>query len=219
MRNKSKTAKRLTGSIILIVVLALCLCLTTLAIVYDAMVSVENNIFTTGRVEINLNDGKAVYPEEMPLQVEPGATDQNEFFLKSEGTVSAYYRLYFSFNFDTENGELTQKGLAEKKLAENLDVKICKKGEKTPLYESKMIDFVKENAKAAEDVLDGDETQWFDIFVTLPESCKDDTMALTLTFNIHADAVQTKNNDGKSFQNNVASDGTIDNEGDTAANG
>ena len=113
MRNKSKTAKRLTGSIILIVVLALCLCLTTLAIVYDAMVSVENNIFTTGRVEINLNDGKAVYPEEMPLQVEPGATDQNEFFLKSEGTVSAYYRLYFSFNFDTENGELTQKGLAD----------------------------------------------------------------------------------------------------------
>ena len=153
--SNNTTAKKLTGSIGLIVLLALCLCLTTLAIVYDAMISVGNNIFTTGRVEINLNDGEAVYPEEMPLQVEPGQTEQNKFFLKSEGTVSAYYRLYFSFNFETENGELTPKGLAEKKLAENLDVKICKQGETQPLYEGKMISVVKENAKAADDVLEG----------------------------------------------------------------
>lgn len=199
MRNKSKTAKKLTGSIGLIVLLALCLCLTTLAIVYVAMISVDNNIFTTGRVAINLNDEKAIYPEENPLQIEPGATDQNEFFLKSEGTVSAYYRLYFSFKFDTENGELTPKGLAEKKLAENLDVKIYKRGETQPLYEGKMISFVKENAKAADDVLEGGETKWFDIYVTLPESSKNDAMALTLSFDICADAVQAENNDGRLF--------------------
>ena len=197
--SNNTTAKKLTGSIVLIVLRALCLCLTTLAIVYDAMISVENNIFTTGKVEINLNDGKPVYPDEMPLQIEPGATDQNEFFLKSEGTVSAYYRLYFSFKFDMENGELTPKGLEEKKLAENLYVKIYKRGETQPLYEGQMISFVKENAKAADDVLEGGEEQWFDIYVTLPESSKNDVMESILSFDICADAVQTKNNDERAF--------------------
>lgn len=56
-----KTAKRLTGGIIAIVALAVCLCITTFALVY-ASVSVENNLFHTGKVKINLNDGKPVSP-------------------------------------------------------------------------------------------------------------------------------------------------------------
>ena len=39
-----KTAKKLTGGIVAIVILALCLCITTFALVY-ASVSVNNNIF------------------------------------------------------------------------------------------------------------------------------------------------------------------------------
>lgn len=59
--SETKTAKRLTGGIIAIIILAVCLCITTFALVY-ASVSVENNLFHTGEVKINLNDGnKTLY--------------------------------------------------------------------------------------------------------------------------------------------------------------
>ena len=59
MNDNSKTAKKLTGSIIAVIVLAICLCITTFALVW-ATVSVDNNLFHTGTVKINLNDGKPV---------------------------------------------------------------------------------------------------------------------------------------------------------------
>ena len=46
----SGTAKRLTGGIAAVVILAVCLTVTTFALVYAA-VSVENNIFRTGQVK------------------------------------------------------------------------------------------------------------------------------------------------------------------------
>ena len=46
---ETKTAKKLTGGIVAIVLLALCLCLTTAALVY-ASVSVDDNLFQTGTV-------------------------------------------------------------------------------------------------------------------------------------------------------------------------
>ena len=67
-----KTAKKLTGGIVAIVILALCLCITTFALVY-ASVSVNNNIFHTGEVKINLNNGKPVIQEHEFL-FEPGMT-------------------------------------------------------------------------------------------------------------------------------------------------
>ena len=62
MNDNSKTAKKLTGSIIAAIVLAICLCITTFALVW-ATVSVDNNLFHTGTVKINLNDGKSVIEE------------------------------------------------------------------------------------------------------------------------------------------------------------
>lgn len=70
--SETKTAKRLTGGIIAIIILAVCLCITTFALVY-ASVSVENNLFHTGGVKINLNDGKPVIREHEFL-FEPGMT-------------------------------------------------------------------------------------------------------------------------------------------------
>lgn len=62
MREPNKTAKKLTGSVITIILLAACLCITTFALVYST-VAVENNLFQTGAVKINLNDGQPVIEE------------------------------------------------------------------------------------------------------------------------------------------------------------
>ena len=53
---ENKTAKRLTGGIVAIIVLAICLCFTTFALVYSS-VSAEKYLFGTGELKINLNDG------------------------------------------------------------------------------------------------------------------------------------------------------------------
>ena len=90
--SETKTAKRLTGGIIAIIILAVCLCITTFALVY-ASVSVENNLFHTGGVKINLNDGKPVIREHEFL-FEPGMTVVKDFFIENDSTWDVYYRLY-----------------------------------------------------------------------------------------------------------------------------
>ena len=56
---KPKTAKKLTASIAAVIVLAVCLCVTTFALVYST-VAVDNNLFQTGVIKINLNGGRPV---------------------------------------------------------------------------------------------------------------------------------------------------------------
>lgn len=62
MSERKKTDKKLAASVLTIVVLAVCLCVTTFALVYST-VTVENNLFQTGTVKINLNDGRPVIEE------------------------------------------------------------------------------------------------------------------------------------------------------------
>lgn len=51
MVQPNKTAQKLTSSIVIIAFLAVCLCITTFALIYS-MVSVDNNLFETGVVKI-----------------------------------------------------------------------------------------------------------------------------------------------------------------------
>ena len=67
-----KTRSRLTGGIIAVIVLAVCLVVTTVALAYS-IASVRDNTFATGGVRINLNDGEPVIrPDEFLF--EPGMT-------------------------------------------------------------------------------------------------------------------------------------------------
>lgn len=79
--SEAKTEKKLTGGIVAIVILALCLTITTFALVY-ATVSVDNNLFHTGEVKINLNDGNPVIYEHEFL-FEPGMTVKRSSSLKT----------------------------------------------------------------------------------------------------------------------------------------
>ncbi len=78
MNSNKKTGRKLTASIITVVLLAVCLCVTTFALIYSA-VNVDDNLFQTGRIKINLNDGKPVITENDYL-FEPGMTVRKEVF-------------------------------------------------------------------------------------------------------------------------------------------
>ncbi len=178
---ETKTVKKLTGGIITIIALAVCLCITTFALVY-ASVSMENNLFHTGKVKINLNDGKPVIREHEFL-FEPGMTVEKNFFIENDSTWDVYYRLYL----DNVSGGL----------AEVLTVTV-KDGTKT-LYSGTANELTRQNVVAADDTLKIGQRRNLTVVFHYPETAGNDTQSLDLTFTLCAEATQTKNNPNKLF--------------------
>ena len=176
MKRSSKTKKRLKGSIVAVIVLAICLCITTYAIVW-ASVSVNENVFQTGKVQINLNGGEPVIKEREFL-FEPGMTVQKEFFIENKSTCDVYYKLYFT---NAEGG-----------LADILEITIAD-GDKT-LYRGTAAELNHTAVSAAVNSLGLNERRDLMISFHYPENADNSGQARTLTFNLCADAVQTKNN-------------------------
>lgn len=178
---ESRTSKRLTGSIAVIIILAICLSISSYAL-FLSVVSVENNLFHTGNVEINLNDGKPVINEHEFL-FEPGMTVKKDFFIENNSSSSVYYRLYFD---DAEGG-----------LLDVLSVTV-KDGDKT-LYSGTLSELSKDYTLAADDVLEIKERKTLSVWFYFPEKSGNDTQGLDLSFTMCAEATQTKNNPNRLF--------------------
>ena len=179
--SESKTAKRLTGGIVAIVVLAICLTLTTLALVYST-VTVENNLFHTGEMELNLNDGKPVIQEHEFL-FEPGMTVQKMFFIENDSTWDVYYRLYL---------ENVSGGLADVLTVTILD------GDRV-LYTGTAAQLTERQAIAAGDILRLRQRKELTAVFHFPEDKGNEAQNLELTFTLCAEATQTKNNPNRLF--------------------
>ena len=179
--SRPKTAKKLTASIATVIILAVCLCITTFALAYS-MVAVDNNLFQTGEIKVNLNDGKPVIEEDEFL-FEPGMTVEKDFFLENQGTWDVYYKLYLD---NVEGG-----------LADVLDVSI-RNGD-TVLYSGKATDLQKEQTTAANDILKLNERRELTITFHYPEEAGNSGQTQYLSFDLKADAIQTKNNPQQLF--------------------
>ncbi len=182
MREQNKTAKKLTSSVAAVIVLAICLCITTFALVYST-VAVNNNLFQTGKIKIDLNGGQPVITEHEYL-FEPGMTVEKPFYIENLGTWDVYYKLYF----DNIEGSL----------ADVLDVEI-RDGD-TVLFDGKIADLTKEKVGAAEDILKLNERRDLTISFHYPEKAGNSGQAQYLSFDLKADAVQTKNNPNRLFE-------------------
>lgn len=176
-----KTAGKLTDSLITIFLLALCLCITTAALVYTS-ISVENNRFKTGQVQINLNDGLPVIREQ-EFRFEPGMTVVKEFFIENDSTWDVYYRLYP----DQASGVL----------ADVLNITV-KDGE-TVLYTGLMSGWTRQSSVAAENVLKVGQRRYLTAEFYYPEKSGNDTQDADLSFVLFAEATQAKNNPGRQF--------------------
>ena len=174
--NKSKTGRQLTWGIGIIVILSFCLCITTAALV-SATVSLNNNIFSTGRIDINLNDGKPVI-REYEFLFEPGMTVQKNFFVKNDSTWSVYYKLYFA---DVEGG-----------LSDILQVTV--RDEEKVLYQGTAAELTRARVKPVDNILPVGEKRDLTIEFHYPEEADNAGQDDTLSFVFCADAVQTKNN-------------------------
>lgn len=173
--------KKMIGSIIAIIVLAILLTVTTFALVY-ATISVEENIFRTGLVKINLNDGDPIIRED-EFVFEPGVTVQKQFFIENLSTWDVYYKLYF--------------GNVSGNLADVVQVTI-KDGEST-LYSGLMTELSREKTASVDSALSVMEKKTLTVVFHFPENAGNTMQAQMLRFDMCADAVQTKNNPDKRF--------------------
>ena len=180
-QENSNISKKLNASIAAVVLLAIGLCITTFALIW-ATVSVNNNLFHTGTVKINLNDGEPIIQEHEFL-FEPGMTIRKDFFIENQSTWDVYYKLYL-------------EGI-DGSLADVLDIRICH-GD-IVLYEGKVSELSRKDVGDAEDVLKLNERRELTAYLHFPEEAGNSTQNQYLTFTIKADAVQTKNNRDKQF--------------------
>ncbi len=174
--------KRLSISVITLVILCLCLCITSFALgmtVYE----VRNNTFQTGGIEIDLNGGKPVITADEFL-FEPGMTVEKPFYIQNNGTWAVYYKLYFS----GVSGEL----------GDVLDVTVLDESGKL-LVCGKLSELTKDSVHALESELAVNERQELTVRFHFPEDAGNSYQGDTLTFELSAIAVQTKNNPDKEF--------------------
>ena len=174
-------SKKLKISIITLIALSLCLCVTTFALVYS-MISVDGNLFSTGKVSIDLNGGAPVVQGDN-FRMSPGKALEKEFYIQNNGTADVYYKLYFT----TADGDL----------ADVIDVTV-KAGDKV-LYFGKPVTLTKENVGAADDILLPGERRVLTIEFSFPEAASNSLQKSYLTFDLRADAVQAKNNPDRAF--------------------
>lgn len=179
MNKQKQIRKKLTASVVTMVILAFGLCVTTFALVYS-IVTVDNNRFQTGTVKINLNGGKPVI-EDHEFLFEPGMTVKKDFFIENDSTGTVYYRLYFA----GVSGDL----------ADVLEVTV-KDGNKT-LYSGTPTQL--ENTQAADDLLAVGQRRTLTMYFHFPEATGNSAQAKDLTFTLCADATQTKNNPQRLF--------------------
>ena len=181
--SKRNISRRLALSIAVLIVLCACLCTTTFALAYSTMLLSETNVFGSGYVSINLNDGRPVI-EENEFVFEPGMTVRKSFFIENTAysTDSVYYKIYF----DNVEGEL----------AEYLEIEIAKQDK--VLYRGRA-DTLGEDVAAADDELAIGERRELTVTFYFPTDIGIKAGGKDLSFDLCADAVQTKNNPNRLF--------------------
>ena len=174
------THKKLIVRLVLVVLLLFCFGITSYAF-SGYSIAVRQNVFTTGSIDINLNDGCAVI-DEKEFHIEPGMTIVKSFFLENSGQL-AYYKIYFG----NIKGEL--RPMVTVTLKDGVDV----------LYSGPAADFTFMNTKTAQNRVATGEKRWVQISFHLPHSYGNIAQGQTLSFVVAARAVQVKNNTDKTF--------------------
>lgn len=176
-----RSRNRLLRGILLGVLLAGGLGITTLALIYEK-VSVEDNYFATGTVNVCLNDNQPIFDE--AVLFEPGMIIKKEFTLRNDSTCDVYYKLYFS-ELDGE-------------LAEALTVVVA--DGKSTIYRGALTDMEEAKAEEANGLLREGEERRMTITFYVPEECDNSIQDQTIWFDLHVDAVQAVNNPGGLFK-------------------
>lgn len=172
---------RLKAGVCVLLALMICLCVTSFALVYSSL-AVENNFFGTGKVSIDLNGGAPIV-EENEFRLYPGATFQKTFYIQNNSTDTVYYKLFF----EGVDGSLAPL------------VQITVSREDKELYHGTAASLTKKDVRAADDILSIGEKRILTVTFYLPKETDNQGQNGYLSFNLCAEAVQSKNNPDRDF--------------------
>lgn len=178
------TRKRLTGGVLAVILLALCLVVTTYALVYYS-VEVKDNYFKTGEVDIDIY-GEATEHRIIDVDeflFEPGMRVVKPFHIQNRTQWSSYCRLYFK---DVDGD-----------LADVLQITIKDAGENV-LYTGTMTS-LSNRTKADSFVLNAYSVSDYTMEFYFPTTAGNAVQDKNLTFTLSADATQMKNNPNREF--------------------
>jgi hypothetical protein len=166
------------------------------------MVSVENNVFTTASFDIEIYNAEgvkegAIITEDDGYLFAPGVEASKKFSLKNNGTADAYFRLYFNFKED------------DTALSKHIKVKFTDIDGNTVYDWKNMSEIVKKNTSASDLVLKAGEELELLIWFYMEKGVGNEAINLKLTFDLCADAIQAKNNDGKIFYEETQSSSNV----------
>lgn len=180
------TNKKIRQNIVIIILLIIGLTITTFALMRETL-QLNEHTFETGRMKINLNDGKTLRFKDVNgneiTYFEPGMNVVSDFFVKNEGTNDMYYRFYF----DHVKGEL----------ADVIRVKIL--DGQTVILEGNMKDMDRQHAQAVDDVLAINEKKELSILFSFESGVDNRHMSKYLEFALNAEGTQVRNNINKEF--------------------
>ena len=222
--NNSSNLKKLIISIIIIIILMVCFITSTFALINNK-VTVEDNEFQTGIVDIQISELEPIYSKEFdpqysdlePSQVEnftkflfePGMLAAYTFSITNNSTTDVYYRLYLDIQEDEETDEL------DNDLADLLEVTVTiddtddNPDNDTILFSSvkasnlskdSINDFIKDNPNSI-DELEKSESKSYKIYFHYPSESNNSGQDKSLSFKLSVEATQTKNNTDKEFNN------------------
>lgn len=160
----------------------LCLGFISMALSYTTFESLGNQ-FIYGSIAVNLNDGKAIVED--GVWMDHGTTLTRDFFLQSEGSGDAYYKIYFT---ELDGG-----------LARVLQVTLKNKDTSEVLYEGLAKDMTEDQVSAAQDILKAGERKNLEIQFYLPVPEQGERQGTEFCFTLEASAVQVKNNPEREF--------------------
>ena len=179
-QNKA-TKKKLIAQIIAVVVLSIMLVITTFALALS-MVSVDDNLFETSQVKVELNDGKTIF-DGTDMNIEPGHSLVRNFTVENSGAVDIYVRLYLenvtgslqeALNFSIYDGD-------------------------TLLFSGNAKDLTKQTPCVSDIPLKRGEKRVLTAVVKMEESAGNSYQNGGIAFDMTADAVQVRNNPTKEF--------------------
>lgn len=193
MKQKSNTKRKAYQSLIIIFILVVMLAATTYALALS-FVSVDDNQFETGNVEIEINNGKAIFDDEN-LKIEPGYRLVKTFTVKNTGTADAYYRFYL------ENVEGSLQDSLIFSFYEG-DVKDSLAGTNStvePVLTGAAAELTKSDVAKGIGELKKGEEKTFTVLVKMKESAGNTYQGGYISFNLTAEAVQSRNNPDRVF--------------------
>lgn len=179
--SNSKIKRNLFIKFFLIILLSCLLVLSTYAIV-KLSVNVDDNLFQTGNIHINLNDNKAIIEEDEYI-FEPGMSVTKDFFVENLGTIDVYYKIYFK----NISGKLADVLLVTIKK----DEKILYKGTPNKLQEKDVL--------AIDEILKANDRHNLKAIFYYPSDAENSTQNSNVFFNLGVSATQVKNNSNKEF--------------------